>query len=1027
MIRRTIILIALICWAPIAVFAQLQITAAATTLDVDNMVQNILVGGGVTVSNITFNGASTGTGGALPGALIASFANGNTTNLGFTSGIVIATGNVNSIDQAASAFLSDNVSLGGDGTLQAIASGTTYDAVYLEFDFVPLDTFVQFRYIFGSEEYPEYVCSSYNDVFGFFISGPNPGGGPAYVNKNIALIPGTTMPVAINTVNQGNTNLSYPASGCQSLAWSSLYVTNQGSTIVFDGFTTPLTAEAYVVPCTPYHIKMAVADVGDHIYDSGVFLEANSFSSAGIMIEANYGSASDTISIEGCNSASITFRLTENADSDVPISFTLGGTAVNGVDYTNVNTSTLIPTGSDHVTITFNPIADGIMEGVEYITVTSNNTACGDTTVTLMIFDYVDPVADVIGDTTFCDSGTASFTALHAGGIPGFTYNWSTSGSSETIQVTTTTTTTVTVTITDGCGNSATADATVTVNPLPQFTLTHSDNSLCPGESDIITADPSSNTYTWTSNQPISPFTGATVTVTPAATATVSVTATDNNGCVSTEQTTVTFNPQPNVIVTPWDTAVCMGESVPMLASGASTYIWAGESVFPTTGSSVSASPTTLGPHIYTVIGTSAAGCDDTVTVNITVNPLPTILLNPDDPIVCSGQSIIITATGSTAGSTFTWDPPSAFSPSTGSTVTTSSSLTQTTQFTVHYTDNNGCTASRTDTLRVGQNPNVSIVPANPSICNGETQQLEAVISPPLPGSTFQWSAGVAPQFGSIVSATPAQTTSYTVNASDANGCTGSASVTVVVNFAPNPDFMAIGYGCAPVTGIFSLVDNSFASCSWNFGGAGTSTDCNPTFVFEQAGSYDVTFTGISANGCEASYTMPDAVSVFAMPDVNFTVDPPVAFLGQSIHFASVSTTSGNHYWDFGDGTETVEPFGTTDHAYATGGEYTVQLLLVDQNGCMDSIVHTVEVIGIQIPNVMTTDNNGFNDKFVIRGVDKLRNSHLVIFNRWGRKIYESTEYKNDWDGDGSSEGTYYYILSLESGDTYHGFLTIIN
>ena len=128
--------------------------------------------------------------------------------------------------------------------------------------------------------------------FGFFISGPNPSGGN-YNNYNIARIPNTTLPVTINNVNSGS--------------YSTYYVNNEllgGTTIVYDGFTKVLTAWAKVVPCVQYHIKLAVGDAGDQSYDSGVFLEANSFSSPTLSVSTSYVNNTPLVILPwkaGCN------------------------------------------------------------------------------------------------------------------------------------------------------------------------------------------------------------------------------------------------------------------------------------------------------------------------------------------------------------------------------------------------------------------------------------------------------------------------------------------------------------------------------------------------------------------------------------------------------------------------------------------------------------------------------------------------------------------------------------------------------
>ena len=174
------------------IYAQLVIS---NTLNPQQLVQNVLVGGGVTTSAWSYTGGANSKG---------TFTNGAMTNLGLNSGIVLSTGTASLIDNPASYFMSLDLGLAGDAQLNAINNGTTtHDASILEFDFVPLSDTVKFRYVFGSEEYPNWVCSQYQDIFAFFVSGPNPAGGN-YTNYNIAQIPGTTLPVSVNSVNNGS-------------------------------------------------------------------------------------------------------------------------------------------------------------------------------------------------------------------------------------------------------------------------------------------------------------------------------------------------------------------------------------------------------------------------------------------------------------------------------------------------------------------------------------------------------------------------------------------------------------------------------------------------------------------------------------------------------------------------------------------------------------------------------------------------------------------------------------------------------
>ena len=142
--------------------------------------------------------------------------------------------------------------------------------------FIPSGNSLEFSYVFASEEYNEYVCSQFNDVFGFFVNGGE------YSNENIALIPGTDppIPVSINNVNNGTVGSNGEAGNCSDLqlANSAFYVDNaDGTNIEYDGYTTTLTAVIAVVPGTEYTIKLAIADAGDGALDSGVFLEGESF------------------------------------------------------------------------------------------------------------------------------------------------------------------------------------------------------------------------------------------------------------------------------------------------------------------------------------------------------------------------------------------------------------------------------------------------------------------------------------------------------------------------------------------------------------------------------------------------------------------------------------------------------------------------------------------------------------------------------------------------------------------------------
>ena len=353
-----------------------QLIVDSSTYTEQELIQDILVGEGVQVNNVSFTG----------NIIQRGFFDGTNTNLNINRGIMLATGN---ITVAVGPNDSDGAhepeegicSSCSDDDLDDILGGLipTEDVAVLEFDFTSQSNVLSFNYVFASEEYPEFVCSQFNDVFAFLLSGPKPGGGN-YNNENIALIPGTNIPVAINSVNSGTAGWY---TGCPmictltggSLDYNGLYNDNFGGmSVQFDGFTDKFQATANVIPCETYHIKLAIADASDGAYDSAVFLEENSFDSGALNVNAvTINSSNNTPQpddiVESCsNFIEITFSIDQPATTDYYIPFNIDGTAINGVDYQIVPTDFIIPAGTTQTTINIIPIADAISEGLETVT-----------------------------------------------------------------------------------------------------------------------------------------------------------------------------------------------------------------------------------------------------------------------------------------------------------------------------------------------------------------------------------------------------------------------------------------------------------------------------------------------------------------------------------------------------------------------------------------------------------------------------------------------------------------------------------
>lgn len=632
---RTLCL-ALIFLANIApALAQLTVNA---TLTPTQLVQNVLVGPGVTVSNVTYTGGA---------GSIGSFTTGTTaTNLGFADGIIMSSGLVNgspSIGSPASSFVSNANNSGTDANLQTlIPAHTVQDASVLQFDFVPLSDTIKFKYVFGSEEYPEYVSSSYNDVFGFFVSGPNPMGG-TYTSKNIALLPGTNTPVTIDNVNDF-TNSIY-------------YVDNQGmngQTIVYDGFTTVLTAWCLVVPCVQYHIKLAVGDAGDQSFDSGVFLKKNSFSGGAVTI-TQYPSvpAVGNNGIEGCNDVTVHFSLQAPQASNYPISFGISGTATNGTDYTTITNSVIIPAGQTAVDLVIHPLMDGITEGTETVVLTVQTSICGNTTdVNISIADNTPLVVNTSNDTTIC-GGQANLWVSASGGITPYAYAWSNNlGSGTSYTVSPTATTTYSVSVTDACNNTTTESITISAGV--GSAEAGNDVTICAGETTTLNASGGTG-YQW-SNGPLT----AINTVTPTGTTTYFVTATGT--CDGYDSVTVYVNPLPIITATTSPGNILLGESATLNVTGANTYLWSGNPYDASlAGQTTSANPT-VWPTItttYSVVGTDANGCTGMTSVVVIVTPVFPEVNFFGSPIT-GCEPMIVQFTDSTIkvapGATYLWD-----------------------------------------------------------------------------------------------------------------------------------------------------------------------------------------------------------------------------------------------------------------------------------------------------------------------------------------------------------------------------------
>ena len=565
------ILTILLALLPLITFGQLTTSTAQAP---DALVQNVLLGSGVTVSNISFNGVP---------VTIGSFDASNT-NLGIDEGIIMTTGTILDVPGEGPHGPNNSLGAGKDNSAPGypllsnlIGNIATYDAAILEFDFVPYSDSVKFNYVFGSEEYPEYVSSTFNDAFAFFISGPGIPGGM----QNIAQVPFGGGPVTINNVNNGQAN----AGPCQNCTYynnngdgNSAPQNSSANFIQYDGFTDVMTAESAVQCGQTYHLIICIADAGDGLLDSGIFLEANSLSSK-TPVEIEYTVSqelfgSPDIIGEGCVTTTVTLeREPAQSTSSMTIPINVLGTATEGVDYSNLPNSITFPAGVSQVQFDFDAFQDGIIEGQETIIIQFPIVdPCGNVTpiiIELFIQD-IDPVAvEITGTEITCPGESVTLSANPTGGAPPFTYLWNTGETTQTISVTPAATTTYTVTVTDACLNeSASNTFEVAVPILPPLVLNETPDitEICPYLPKLLEANATGGsgnyTYQWSSTFDANLGTTSSINVVPSTTTTYTVIVSDNCGNSTMETILYTITSPLLVLTMSPDIEICPKDSV---------------------------------------------------------------------------------------------------------------------------------------------------------------------------------------------------------------------------------------------------------------------------------------------------------------------------------------------------------------------------------------------------------------------------------------------------------------------------------
>lgn len=786
--------IKILFWSLVFCFNLLFYAEARAQLVINNqiapeqLVRNLLLGSGVEVFNITYRLA--------PGSF-GKFQD-YPRILGADSGVVLTNGQTFNIPgpnrYPPNNTGSDN-NREGDPDLDLFLGNPMYrteDASVIEFDFRATSDTLRFKYIFASEEYPEFAPtpanpsgSPFNDVFGFFLSGPGITG-----KKNIALIPQTAIPVRINTINQ--------------LQNSQYFRRNDRPGdpafrhLDYNGYTAVLLAEYYPLqPCQVYHIKLAIADVGDGSYDSGVFLEAKSFQSSAAafsFVEGGSLKGGKRFIQEGCEAGS--FRLQRNTALGIRQAFKLriAGTAILGQDYAispALPDSLIFTPGQQNRSFQITPLFREGNQGVRYIVFETSSSLCFFQTLrdTLWLDDTPPLNVRLPAAIPLCAGSNITLTATATGGTGRYSYQWGGNRTGNVQNFSIHRDTLIRVVVRDACPGVPPARDSVWLRirqPNPnslalQISALPRDTTICSGSAlkfePIVTGGTGQYLYSWNGAPPQSNPVWQTSLTQPQ-----EITLSVSDGCTSAIRRINVQIAQPLRIRPPQDTLVCMGATLtlrPQLLSPGRQplFRWQtseGEKI----GEALLITP--RADFLYTLQATDL--CQTTPqTFSFWVRlPAPLSLnLSASDTLLCREQSFTLSAQagGGLEPIRIRWFQNGSLLPDNAFRLSSAVNWSSST-YTAKIEDFCGISLERNINVRSYDPLSIADLTPDTTVCQGRSLPLVIRAGSGSGSYTYQWNPGN--YLASEILVTPSQTTLYTVTLSDnCSSLTRSVHVTV--------------------------------------------------------------------------------------------------------------------------------------------------------------------------------------------------------------------------------------------------------
>jgi gliding motility-associated-like protein len=982
-----------------------------------------LAGPGVEIYNITYN---------FKAIQAGKFNNVSaTSNLKIDSGVVLTTGRaftdrlligVNALpNQQADNSLGQPGDADIDRLLSLIPTPTplkSNDACVLEFDFIPTGDTVRFNYVFASEEYPGFNCTAFTDIFLFNISGPGISG-----KKNMAVVPGTNIPVAINSVNNGTPGPGGSRPYCTQLGagspFTQYYVSNRtGTNVVYNGMTVTFEAKSVVVPCRAYHLKMVIADVNDDLYDSGVFLQAGSLTSDFAKLDYKGDLDGNPNVYEGCDTANITIRYFKKVDADKIIRLYTGGVATNDEDFdVKVPVTVTIPAGDSLVSFPLHAMQDLDLEGDEPFKIYVSANPCNVnnpiyTDSLLLTVKEFRPIKISPPIAGICPGQSVQLEVLNPASLSGgFLWTPAAGLTSATVynpfaSPDTSTLYTVSSSFSASCKGRGTAY--VQLKDTSSIIIIKTDLTCVPNNGTItVTAGVTWEFPRYSLNG--GPFTTNNV-FTGLGVGTYTITVLDNTGCRATKSVTLVQleNVKGSVTTT---TASCFGENGTVTIhaqAGLAPYEYSLNGVFYGADSVI----TNVPAGNITAYIKDASGCVARIPFILDSDP-PIVFTTVITPDGCRGLpdgTITVTPTGG-SGSQYEYSADNGVIFQTGNVLNVAAGL-----HTVIVKDNKGCKGQQDITVPLN-NTVTATAGRDTTICEGTTAVLLAASN----AKEFLWTPALGLSEDDVLQplASPITTTTYTLLAKSGL-CERTDDVTITVNTAPvadaGPDAEICFGRATQLNGSGSIDFKWFPNQHLS-----NRNIANPIASPRQTTAYWLYVT--DNNQCTS--VLPDTVLVTVIPPVKvFAGNDTIVAINQPLQLNG-TTSAGNAQFLWSPALGLSDAAIANPIAILQNDQRYVLTVTTTRGNCQGSDVIDIKVYAgpeIYVPTAFTPNGDGKNDVLMAIPAGIKTFQYFEVFNRWGNKLFSTNNYRNGWDGrhKGAEQPADSYIF-IARGVDYNG------